>query len=365
MSDFDALCIGEGEYPTLELVAQLEMGVVPSSIKNLWLKRDGDVEKNSTRPFLAELDELPFPDREMWQEWIEGPPHSLMSILLGRGCPFQCTFCCNHTLKKIASGRYVRFRSPDNIVKEIVEILECFPSQETLFLEVETIGLDMGWLLALCSKIEQLNRTLKQRLSFGTNLRIIRDMDLVTLFSAFKKGNFKFVLIGLESGSEKIRREILNRNYSNDDILKAVTLARKYGLKVTFNNLIGIPYETVSDFRETVKMNRRCLPDSHSTNVFFPYPGTDLYSLCKEKNLLPASIDTDMERNRAILDLRGFNKKAIQKSLTWFDYYVYKDIKPLHKIIIKVAISKIKSQSYLIFIVRRMLRSFNTLFKHN
>ena len=365
MSDFDALCIGEGEYPTLELVAQLEMGVVPSSIKNLWLKRDGDVEKNSTRPFLADLDELPFPDREMWQKWIEEPPHSLMSILLGRGCPFQCTFCCNHALKKIALGRYVRFRSPDNIVKEIIEILDRFPSRETLFLEVETIGLDMDWLLALCLKIEQLNETLKQPLSFGTNLRIVPNMDLGTLFSAFKKGNLKFVLIGLESGSEKIRREILNRNYSNVDILKAVTLARKYGLKVTFNNLIGIPYETVSDFRETVKMNRRCLPDSHSTNVFFPYPGTDLYSLCKEKNLLPASIDTDMERNRAILDLRGFNKKAIQKSLTWFDYYVYKDIKPLHKIIIKVAISKIKSQSYLIFIVRRMLRSFNTLFKHN
>ena len=363
VSDFDALCIGEGEYPTLELVAQLEMGVVPSGIKNLWLKRVGSVEKNSTRPFLAELDELPFPDREMWQEWIEEPRHSLMSILLGRGCPFQCTFCCNHTLKKIAPGRYVRFRSPANIVKEIIETLDRFPSQETLFLEVETIGLDLDWLLALCSKIEQLNETLKHPLSFGTNLRIVPNMDLDTLFSAFQKGNFKFILIGLESGSERIRREILNRNYSNDDIFKAVTLARKRGMKVTFNNLIGIPYETVSNFRETVKMNRRCLPDSHSTSIFFPYPGTDLYSLCKENNLLPESINTDMERNKAILDLPGFNKKQIQKSFTWFDYYVYKNIKPLHEIIIKVAIAKIKSYSYLVFIVRRFLISLDTIFK--
>ena len=365
VSDFDALCIGEGEYPTLELVAQLEKGVVPAGIKNLWLKRGGDVEKNATRPFLSELDELPFPDREMWQEWIEEPRHSLMSILLGRGCPFQCTFCCNHTLGKIAQGRYVRFRSPDNIVKEIVKTLGRFPSQKTLFLEVETIGLDMDWLLALCSKIEQLNETLKYTLSFGTNLRIVPNMDLDTLFSAFQKGNFKFILIGLESGSEKIRREILNRNYSNDDIFKAVSLARKHGLKVTFNNLIGIPFETAFDFRETVKMNRRCLPDSHSTSIFFPYPGTNLYSLCKEKNLLPESIDTDMERNKAILDLPGFNKKQIQKSLTWFDYYVYKNIKPLHVIIISVAISKIKSHSYLLFIVRRMLKFLHPVFNRN
>lgn len=69
------------------------------------------------------------------------------------------------------------------------------------------------------------------------------------------------VKIGLESGSERIRREILKRNYSNKDIIDAVSLARKYGLKVFFYNLMGIPGETLNDFKETIGINRICLPD--------------------------------------------------------------------------------------------------------
>ena len=66
---FDALCIGEGEYPGLELVEQLSEGKSPSGIMNLWIKQADGIEKNPTRPFLQDMDELPFPDREMWNPW--------------------------------------------------------------------------------------------------------------------------------------------------------------------------------------------------------------------------------------------------------------------------------------------------------
>jgi len=69
-ADFDALCVGEGEYPTLELVSQLEKGERPSNIANLWIKNDSTIEKNPTRPFLQDVDSLPFPDKDIWQEWF-------------------------------------------------------------------------------------------------------------------------------------------------------------------------------------------------------------------------------------------------------------------------------------------------------
>jgi anaerobic magnesium-protoporphyrin IX monomethyl ester cyclase len=79
---FDVLCVGEGEYPTLELVTQLERGEQPSGIPNLWIRHDGAIQKNETRPFLEDLDHLPRPDRQMWNEWIDARPGSRRTVLL-------------------------------------------------------------------------------------------------------------------------------------------------------------------------------------------------------------------------------------------------------------------------------------------
>jgi anaerobic magnesium-protoporphyrin IX monomethyl ester cyclase len=356
LDDFDALCIGEGENPTLELLSQLEKGAHPSGIPNLWIKHGSEIEKNSPRPFLQDLDSLPFPDREMWQEWIEERQGSKDSVLLARGCPFQCTYCCNHALKKLAPGAYVRFRSPDNIVKEIKEIANRSPSTKEIYLEVESFGINKEWARELCSKLERFNKTLDQPLSFGANLRITPNADLENLFVECKKCNFRFINIGLESGSERVRREILKRNYSNEDIISAVALARKYGLKIALFNMIGIPGETIADFKETVKINRVCLPDWHYTSIFFPYPGTDLYFLCKQQGLLKKPLDTEMERQKATLDLPGFTKKQIQKSYIWFDYYVYKGHKPIYIVLGRVLQSKFASKSYLNIFLRRLSR---------
>jgi len=355
--DFDALCLGEGENPVLELVSRLERGVLPSGIPNLWIKHSSEVEKNSTRPFLQDLNSLPFPDREMWQEWIEERPGSRYAVLAGRGCPFQCSYCSNHILKKLAPGSYVRFRSPENIIAEIKDITVRFPiKKREIYLEVESFGVNKEWAIDLCSKLEHFNKTLIQPFSFGANLRLTLNADLKRFFAALKKANFRFINIGLESGSERVRREILRRNYSNKDVINAVTMARKHGLKVAFFNMVGLPGETIADFKETVEINRMCLPDWHLTSIFFPYPGTDAYSLCEKQGLLRESSGPEMERMKATLDLPGFSKKQIQKSYIWFDYYVYKGRKPMYKILGRVVRAYLTSKPYLAILWKRLLR---------
>jgi radical SAM superfamily enzyme YgiQ (UPF0313 family) len=352
---FDMLCIGEGEYPALELARQLENGEDPSGIQNLWIKKGSRIEKNPQRPFLKNLESLPFPDREMWKEWTDEDIDARLPVLLGRGCPFQCTYCCNHALKNIAEGTYVRFRTPENIIQEIRGLALQYPGKEDFYLEVETIGTSKKWVLELCSGLQELIRTVGRPLYFGTNLRVTPNADFEAIFEAFQKSNFRFINIGLESGSEKVRREILKRYYSNEDIIKTVRLARKYGLKICFYNMIGLPGETMSDFQETVKINRECLPDWHYTSIFYPYPGTHLYEVCKNQGLLeklpPEHL---MERNKAALDLPGFPRKQVQKSFSWFDYYVYKGKRPLPLVLTKVMISVIRSNSYLNYLFERI-----------
>ena len=341
---FDALCIGEGEHPTLELVSQLQAGLSPGGIPNLWIKQPGHVEKNDPRPFLADLDDLPFPDRRMWQPWTQEQAWVRQAVLLGRGCPFQCTYCCNHAIRKLAPGHYVRFRSVANITAEIAELTEDSPQLREVYLEVETFGVDKQWALRLCAELAGLNSRRSEPLQFGVNLRVTPNADFDELFAACAQANYRFVNIGLESGSERIRREILNRHYSNDDVANTVEAARRYGLRVTLYNLIGVPTETTTDHHQTVMVNRRCQPDHHFTSIFFPYPGTRLHELCRERGLLNTDSNGRLERCQATLDLPGFSRKQIEHALVWFDYRVYRGHRPLYRILARVLYAKIRSR---------------------
>lgn len=335
--DFDALCVGEGEAATLELVEQLEKNIrFPSGIPNIWIKNDSLVEKNGPREFLCDLDSLPFPDRKMWQKWMSDKLPERCSILLSRGCHFNCSYCCNHSLRKVSRGSYVRTRTPENIIAEIRQILSDFSTIKEIYLEAETITLSPDWCVKLCSLLEEMNKTLIKPLSFGANIRVIPNTSLEKIFRAFQRANFRFVNIGLESGSARIRVDVLRRNYSNNDIIESVKMARRCGLKVSFFNLIGVPGETLADFKETVNVNRICKPDWHFTSIFFPYPGTDLYYLCKKQGLLEKPLDSKDERRKAVLDLPGFSRKEIQQSLLYFDHYIYDGFDPDDKILIKL-----------------------------
>ena len=331
---FDAICVGEGEHPMRDLVFQLENGIQPSGIANMWIKKGNYIEKNFPRPFLKDLDSLPFPNRNMWFEWIEEIPEARFSILLGRGCPFLCTYCCNHALRKLAEGKYVRFRSPNNILEEIRYLHENSPEKREYFFEVETFNVNSEWIFDLCEKLESFNDTLESPLEYGTNFRIGARSDFDNMFSAFAQANIRNLTVGLESGSERVRKEILKRNYSNDDIILMVKSARKHNLNICFQNMIGLPGEREEDFLETIRINRICQPDTYNLNIFFPYPGTELAHHCKEMGLMNNPIDSRMERTIPVLELPSFPIKRIRKRCIWFEYDVYKGKTPIIKLLL-------------------------------
>jgi anaerobic magnesium-protoporphyrin IX monomethyl ester cyclase len=365
---FDALCVGEGETAIVDLASQLQHSTDPSGIPNLWIKHGHEEERNKTLQSLQDLDSLPFPDRHIWMEWIDerafADKQTRFSVLLGRGCPFQCTYCSNHALSKLAVGPYVRFRSSENIVQEIRENHERWPSVGEVYLEVETFGVNQEWAIELCDKLEELNATLSRPLAYGVNLRVSHNRDYARLFEALRRSNFRFVNIGLESGSERIRREVLRRNYSNSDIINAVRAARRCGLEVSFLNLIGVPGETISDFRETVRINRACAPDWHGTSIFYPYPGTELHEVCRKQGLIRDGIETELERTTAVLDLPGFSKRQIQRSYVWFDYLVYRGSRPMRRVLLRNVASDVESMPCFGSLFRALHRLYSALRRH-
>jgi radical SAM superfamily enzyme YgiQ (UPF0313 family) len=333
---FDGLCVGEGEHPFSELCRQLEQGQTPHGIANLWLKTSPRaVEKNPTRPFLRDLDSLPFPDREMWRSWIEERRGYTLALNLGRGCPYPCTYCCNHALKKTASGAYVRKRSADNIIREIGEILRVFPGREIMHFEVESIALDKAWLLGFCEQLRHFNQSVGNAVSYSCNFRVAPNSADEAIFAALRQANILRLNIGLESGSERVRNEVLNRHYTNREFLKVVNLAKKYGLAVRLFNMVGLPGETRQEHLETVRMNRECQPEEHYTVIFYPYAGTELHRVCLEQGLAGKNIRTENERREAVVSTHAFTKAQIRRSLIWFDFRVYLGKRPLWWVLLR------------------------------
>jgi radical SAM superfamily enzyme YgiQ (UPF0313 family) len=363
---FDILCIGEGEYPLEELCTQLENNGNTYGIPNLWIKiGKGVIEKNPTRPFLPNLDVLPFPDRELWKPWVdEKTATAEWSVLLGRGCPYNCTYCSNHVLKKIAPGRYVRMRSPSNIIQEISSIHENYPESKRIFFEVEAIALDKEWAFELCRQIEIYNSTINNSIAYACNFRVSPQSIDENLFVAMRKANIKAINIGLESGSERVRQKILKRGYSNEDFLNVISLARKHSFKIIIYNMIGIPGETFDDHMETVLLNRLIQPDSLYTSIFFPYPATELYDICIEQKLINKQVNTRLERKQSVLNLSGFTKSQIQNAYTWFSYRVYKRHKSTLELLTQVIKIKFRSNpatNFLFYRISRLLQRIRNL----
>ena len=354
---FNAVNIGEGEYSVLELCRRLDKKKNLQGIKNLWVKLpDGTIEKNETSPFLQDIDNLPFPDREMWIPWIKEQRGTELTVLLGRGCPYNCSYCCNHAIKKVAAGKYIRFRSPENIIKEIAQLHKTFPNHSGIYFEVESIALNKTWLFELCKQLEKYNSTINNFLSYGCNFRITPQTKDDKIFIALRKANFHKINIGLESGSEYIRSKILNRRYSNSDFLNVVKMARKAGLKISVFNMIGLPKETYENHMETVSLNRHCQPDNHYTGIFYPYPGTKLFELCMEEGYINGIITTKNERKEPVIESSSFSKKKIKNAYILFDYRVYKGYKPYWWIIPKIVVAKIQSDIFIYSLFRKVMQ---------
>ncbi len=324
---FDAICIGEGEESIVAYVDQLVSGNQPTGINNLWIKNrhTGAIEKNLKAEFIQDLNGLPFIDRSLWDDFIVDK-NRMHSVLVGRGCPNKCAYCSNHVLRRTGTGKYVRYRSPENVVEELAAICDRYDIS-SVHLEAETLSINLEYTYKLCKALEAFNRIRTRPISFGANFSITRAIvgngDFV---AALKRANFDFINIGLESGSEQVRNEIMRRPiYSNSDLIDFCTIVREYGICLNLFVLIGTPGEEYSDYMQTIDCVRQCEPEHANVSIFYPYPGTDLFVLAKKQGLIKDNIvNPELERIRATLDLPGFSRKQIQKEYILFPYRAFK-----------------------------------------
>jgi len=138
----DFVIVGEGEYPLLELVNSEFRENLYSSIKSLCYKKNGEIICNEIREPIQDLDQVPFPDKDLFYDRL---PHIKESytILSGRGCPHSCAYCCNNFLNKFYNGKYLRRRSVGNTIAELKLAVSKYNMKNIFFDEILVATMEM------------------------------------------------------------------------------------------------------------------------------------------------------------------------------------------------------------------------------
>lgn len=290
----DALCIGEGDQVIVEVAGAIDKGEDCSGLENIWLRSGNGIIKNDVRALIEDLDVLPFPDRDIYfEKYSVLRKNPTATFILGRGCPYRCSYCFNHLMRGIYSGKgkFVRFPSVDYAIAQIKDVKNRY-GFKWVQINDDTINVNKKWFTDFLLKYEKEIKT-----PFICNIRAdAMDEELADLmvFAGVNRVNF-----GVESGNERMRKEVLNRHMANEQLIRVGRMFNKRKVRVFTANMIGLPGETVSEAFETIKINKEIKPELAAFDVLQPFPKTDIYKYCIENNLLKEHSSMD--------DFSGFN----------------------------------------------------------
>ena len=313
---FDAVCVGEGEFALRDLAEHLESGKDYAEIANLWVRRGDKIVRNRLRPLIPDLDALPYVDRELFDfDQMLAANDGWVDVMSGRGCPYNCSYCCNHGLREQYQGlgRYVRFRSPEHIMGELRELRSRY-AVKTINFQDDIFTLDKQWTLAFCQAYGG-----EFQYPFWINSRVERILD-EEIVAALAQAHCVGIRLGIENGTEALREAVLRRTMSNEDIIAAVRLAKRHGLKIYTTNMIGVPGETAETIQSTIDLNRALDPDDFQFSVFYPYPMTALHDTCVAQNLIrPGAELTSYYGKQSVLRLPTLTDEELAKGYERFE----------------------------------------------
>ncbi len=284
----DAICIGEGEYATLDLLNALEAGAPITGIANWSVKVDGAVHRNGLRPLLtpAELDALPLPDRDLlYQAHPASAKTTIRPIITGRGCPYNCSFCFNKAYADLYPGsKRVRQRSVSRVLEEIKALRQAYRLDFLLFMD-DTFIVDVRWLREFCERYPT-----EVGLPWWCQVRA----DLVNQekVELLQRAGCVSVSFGLETGNDQLRNEILDRHMSREEIIGASQRLREAGIAFSTNNMLGLPTGNLATDFETLDLNIQCRPAYANVFLYQPYPKTRLGELAQQAGFMDGSFDS-------------------------------------------------------------------------
>ncbi len=289
----DIICRGDGEEAMLELVEALERGGDVSCIANLWVRDGARIVRNPPRPPREDLDSLPFPDHDLSRTFCiydnrvvsgrypEGSQlHYSYHIITARGCPFQCTYCCSPAVKSLyADRRYYRRRRVEAVIEELRQAKRARgKALGFIAFEDDVFTLHPEW-------IREFAAAYKREIALPFWCYTYPTATQREMMTQLKDAGLDYVIIGLQSGSQRILNEVFCRRTPRAAILQAVQILHDLDLKIILDLIGSNPFETEADRRETFHLLLE-LPRPyaiHPVNDLTLYKGSRIVELARQR----------------------------------------------------------------------------------
>ena len=326
--DVDMLCVGEGENTIIDLCNCLSNKEDYSSVTNLWMKKkDGTVIKNSiSRP--VDIDKLPpitdvglFGEERFYRP-MGGKIRRLLPVETHRGCPYTCAFCNSPGQNRLYGDgdflkgmSFFRKKSMDLVATEIENHIKNH-NVEYIYFWADTF---LAWSDQEFQEFVKMYSKIKLPFWCQTRIETIDEEK----FGMLKDVGLDRVTFGLEHGNEDFRRDVVKREYSNEDAVKKIKIVEKLGITFSVNNIIGFPDETRELAFDTVELNRQFNSDNTSCSILVPFHGTEIHDLCVKKGYLdPNVICAVSTSGESLIDMPKWDKKDMIRLRDVFAMYI-------------------------------------------
>ena len=274
----DYAIYGEAEESFIELLKAIETDGDFDKIQNLIYRKSGKVTMNSARPFIQNLDELPFPAWDLLNLQDYKDPVIFndihMGVMTARGCPWNCIFCSSGVIW----GRKVRFRSAENVADELQHIAKKLEITNVMFYD-DTFTLNKTRFLKICE--EMIKRKLNLR--YYCQLRVDTIDDEVA--NGLAESGCITAALGIESGDEEVLKT-LRKGFKKSQAYIAVAALKSAGVPILASYIIGSPGDTHESIQKTFEFAKELDTDQAKFMICTPFPGTDLFKMAVEKGIL-------------------------------------------------------------------------------
>jgi len=271
--DIDFVIRGEGEIPLLRLVKELKKDSPKwETVPGIHYRdRDGQVQNNPGVDLINNLDELPFPARDL----VLNCDYNIYrghNISTARGCPYTCTFCADRRLW----GGKVRRRSVDNVIEELRLLKDTYKISYVEFVD-GTFTFDRKYLYTFC------NTMINHKLNIEWRCTARYDNLDEELLQLMKQAYCSGLYLGLESGSDRVLKAI-NKKTTVEQNIKVSKMVYNSGIPSATSIMLGLPDESKEEMEETLKLMKKVKTDIFDVNSYIPLPGTPLYDSMSEED---------------------------------------------------------------------------------
>lgn len=275
----DMVAVGEAEVSFPKLLSNMARGIDSADTKGIYFKRGGRIVANPIEPPSSDLDSFEFLDKDIFYAKIFSLARMEYTAMASRGCPFACFYCSNDYLRKLYKGySFSRKRSVGHLVSELKQAKEKYGMRGVVFYD-EVFPSEVSWL-------EEFSREYKREIDLPFTIFYHFGLCDEKRIELLRNAGCTMISFGLQSASERVRREVCNRAETNAQVSRIIQLCKKHKMQIWIDHIFGLPTESDEETRSAAAFYRELSPDIIYSFWLVYFPRASILGIALQAGIL-------------------------------------------------------------------------------